>query len=149
MGMIPINHLCGDTTCIIEYVADTIPEGAPGGIHANYGNVEQWPKDVKYLEQTLEEKSIDHDEGDPYCIMLKAVKKDVGDRVCILGTVDPVTVLLESDPQTVKESARRTIEYGADGCGFILTLACDTNPITPSENFRALVEAAEEYGQSE
>ncbi|MFB6085632.1 MAG: uroporphyrinogen decarboxylase family protein [Halodesulfurarchaeum sp.] len=148
-GMIPINHPCGDTTGIIQMVADSIPDGAPGGIHANYGNVDKWPKDVEYLEETLGEDNIEYDEGDPYSIMLQAVKKDVGDQVCILGNVDPVTVLLEGDPQTVKETARRNIEYGAEGGGFILTPACDTNPNTPSENFKALVEAAKEYGQYE
>ncbi|MFB6183713.1 MAG: uroporphyrinogen decarboxylase family protein [Haloarculaceae archaeon] len=146
-GLIPINHPCGDTTGIIRTVADTIPDDSPGGVHANYGNVEKWPKDVEYLESVIDD--VDYDEGDPYSIMLKAVKAEVGDEVCILGNVDPVTVMLEGDPETVEETARRNIEYAADGGGFILTPACDTNPDTPAENFRALVAAAEEYGQYE
>jgi len=47
----------------------------------------------------------------------------------------------------VEQTACRNIEYAADGGGFTPTPACDTNPNTPSENFRALVAAAEKYGQ--
>ncbi len=144
-GLIPINHPCGDTTGILHMVADVIPKGSPGAIHASYGNVETRPMSLKYLRNVLGE-GVQLDPDDPYSIMLKAVKKEVGDRVCVCGNVDPITVLLEGTPEQVRATVRRNIEYGAEGGGFILMPGCDTNPYTPSENFRALVEAAREYG---
>ncbi len=147
-GMIPINHPCGDTTGILPMTADVIPEGSPGAIHANYGNVETRPMSLKYFRSVVGE-SVPLDPDDPYSIMLLAVKKEVGDRVCICGNIDPITVLLEGTPDQVKAVVRRNIEYGAEGGGFIVVPACDTNPHTPAENFRALVDAAREYGSYE
>lgn len=142
-GLIPINHPCGDTTGILQMTVDVLG-GLPGGLHANHGHVENRPKSLEWLKEVLGE-DVELDPDDPYSIYLKAVKKEVGDEVCICGTVDPITVMLEGSPEKVKATARRNIEYAAEGGGFILMPACDTNPDTPSENFKALVEAAEEY----
>lgn len=143
-GMIPINHPCGDTTGILHMAADVIPKGSPGAIHAIYGNVETRPMSLKFLRDTVGDVALDP--GDPYSIILKAVKKEVGDKVCICGNVDPISILLEGTPEQVKATAKRNIKYGAEGGGFILMPACDTNPNTPPENFKALVDAAKEYG---
>ena len=143
-GLIPINHPCGDTTGILHMAADVIPKGAPGGIHANYGNVETRPMSLKFLRDTVGDVTLDPD--DPYSIMLKAVKKEVGDKVCICGNVDPISVLLEGTPNQVRATVKRNIEYRAEGGGFIVVPGCDTNPDTPAENFKALVDAAKEYG---
>jgi len=144
-GMIPINHPCGDTTGILHMVADVIPEGSPGAIHASYGNVETRPMSLKYLQSVVGE-TVKPDPDDPYSIMLLAVKKEVGDRVCICGNIDPISVLLEGTPDQVRAVVKRNIEYAGEGGGFIVMPGCDTNPHTPPENFRAMVDAAREYG---
>jgi uroporphyrinogen decarboxylase len=143
-GLIPINHPCGDTTGILHMTAEVIPEKSPGGIHAIYGNVKTRPMSLKFLKDTVGDITLDPD--DPYSIMLKAVKKEVGDKVCICGNIDPIGVMLEGTPDEVRVAVKRNIEYGAQGGGFIVMPACDTNPDTPAENFRTLVEAAKEYG---
>lgn len=143
-GIIPINHPCGDTTGILHMAADVIPKGSPGAIHANYGNVETRPMSLKFLRDTVGDVPLDPD--DPYSIVLMAVKKEVGDKVCICGNIDPISVMLEGTPDRVRATVKRNIEYAAEGGGFIVMPGCDTNPDTPAENFKALVEAAKEYG---
>ncbi|WP_309491921.1 uroporphyrinogen decarboxylase family protein [Candidatus Hecatella orcuttiae] len=144
-GMIPINHPCGDTTGILQMAADVIPKGSPGAIHANYGDVKTRPLSLKFLKEVVGE-SVALDPDDPYSIMLKAVKKMVGDRVCVCGNIDPISVMLEGTPDQVRATVKRNIDYAAEGGGFIVMPGCDTNPDTPSENFKALVKAAREYG---
>jgi uroporphyrinogen decarboxylase len=144
-GMIPINHPCGSTTGILHMASDEIiPEGAPGGISANYGHVHERRSDLRYLKEVVGEVTLDPD--DPYSIMLAAVKKEIGGRVGIFGNIDPIGVLLEGTPEMVRAQVRRNIKYAAEGGGFILASACDTAVDTPSANYKAMVEATKEFG---
>jgi uroporphyrinogen decarboxylase len=121
-GMIPINHICGDTTQIIQHMVEPLPQFPnPQAINIDFGST----------RSTLD---------------LGLVKRLVGDKTCIIGNVDPVGVMLQGTPEDVEAAARRCIEQAAEGGRYILTPGCDTNPDTPSENFRALVEAARKYG---
>jgi len=144
-GMIPINHPCGSCTGILHMASvEIIPEGAPGGISANYGHVHERRSDLRYLKETVGEVTLDPD--DPYSIMLAAVKKEIGGRVGIFGNIDPIGVLLEGTPEMVRAQVRRNIKYAAEGGGFILASACDTAVDTPSANYKAMVEATKEFG---
>jgi uroporphyrinogen decarboxylase len=121
-GMIPINHICGDTTLIIPYMIEPLPKFPnPQAINIDFGSTRS---------------SLD----------LRFVKEAVGNKTCIIGNVDPIGVMLQGTPQDVERAAKRCIEQAAEGGGYILTPGCDTNPDTPSHNFKALVKAAREYG---
>jgi uroporphyrinogen decarboxylase len=78
---------------------------------------------------------------------LADAKARVGDRVFFKGNVDPVHTLLNGTREAVTADARRRIEIGKPGGGYILSTACSVAPRTPPENIEALVEAAETFGK--
>ncbi|MBO4798708.1 MAG: hypothetical protein J5494_08085 [Candidatus Methanomethylophilaceae archaeon] len=60
----------------------------------------------------------------------------VGGKTLMLGCINPVDVLLQKDPETVKAKAKESAKYGFD----IITPECGVPPLTPDENLRALAE---------
>lgn len=65
-------------------------------------------------------------------------------NACIAGNL-PVSVLCTGTAAEVKEACRKLIEACAPGGGYILTAGAGVNEGNP-ENFRAMMEAAKEYG---
>jgi uroporphyrinogen decarboxylase len=80
-------------------------------------------------------------------VELADAKRRVGKRLFIKGNLDPVNVLLRGDVERVRDAARRTLEAGMPGGGFILSTACAVAPRTPPENVAVLREVAEEFGR--
>jgi uroporphyrinogen decarboxylase len=74
---------------------------------------------------------------------LALARSIVGDRACVIGNVDPVTVLLQGTPEQVLEASRACLEAGRGG-GYVLGSGCVVPRITPLENVRAMVRAARE-----
>ena len=71
-------------------------------------------------------------------------KKVLGKDCCIQGNV-PSSLIVTSDPKTVKEYCKKLIETCAPGGGYIL--ATGAHPENPKlENLFAMVEAANEFG---
>ncbi len=77
---------------------------------------------------------------------LAYAKEKVGRKVCIAGNVDPINVLMNGSPETVREETRRAIEKASKGGGFILMPGCGVPYGAPKENLKAMVEAARKYG---
>jgi uroporphyrinogen-III decarboxylase len=71
-------------------------------------------------------------------------KKVLGDKCCISGNV-PTSLLITGTPGDVKEYCRKLIEDCAPGGGYILAGGAHVDTGKP-ENFRAMLEAAWEYG---
>ena len=80
-------------------------------------------------------------------VNLAEVKQVLGDKVCIKGNLDPVRVLLNGTPDTVREAAKACIQAGGAGGGFILSPGCEVPRETPPENLEALIETAKTYGR--
>ena len=78
---------------------------------------------------------------------LAEAKAQVGDRVFFKGNIDPVNTLLRGTPDKVLADARRRLEIGMPGGGYILSTACSVAPRTPPENIEALRQAVETYGR--
>jgi MtaA/CmuA family methyltransferase len=78
---------------------------------------------------------------------LALARSIVGDRACVIGNVDPVTVLLQGTPEQVTAASEACLEAGRGG-GYILGSGCVVPRITPLENVRAMVEAAWRSGPS-
>jgi hypothetical protein len=75
---------------------------------------------------------------------MKEAKKALGDVSCIAGNT-PSSLMVTGTPAQVKENCRQLIEDCAPGGGFILTGGAGINKGDP-DNFRAMMEAAVEYG---
>jgi uroporphyrinogen decarboxylase len=78
---------------------------------------------------------------------IRIVKKGIGKKVCLMGNVDPVNVLLRGKPETVEEECKRCIQIGAPGGGFILSLGGGPSMETPEENIGAMVRAVKKHGR--
>jgi uroporphyrinogen decarboxylase len=74
---------------------------------------------------------------------LALARRIVGDRACVIGNVDPVTVLLQGTPERVRAASQECLEAGR-GRGYVLGSGCVVPRITPIENVRAMVQAARE-----
>jgi uroporphyrinogen decarboxylase len=76
---------------------------------------------------------------------LAAARQAVGGRVCLMGNLDPVHLLLEADAAAVEAESRRCLGIFGGG-GYVLSGGCALPPATPIENIRAMVRAAEQLG---
>jgi len=71
------------------------------------------------------------------------VKDRVGDRMCLMGNVNPLEVGVRGTPEEVKDATLDVLE-GAGGEGIILSVGGGTSPGMPRENIRAMQEARAE-----
>ena len=69
----------------------------------------------------------------------------VGDRACLIGNVDPVTVLMQGTPEKVRAASNACLDAAAAGGGYILGSGCVVPRVSPFENVRAMVQAARDY----
>lgn len=90
-----------------------------------------------YAETGADVIEIDHK------VDLALARGIVGDRACLIGNVDPVTVLLQGTPELVRFASQRCLD-AAPGGGYVLGSGCVVPRITPLENVRAMVQAARE-----
>jgi MtaA/CmuA family methyltransferase len=80
-------------------------------------------------------------------VNLAEAKRILGHKVCVKGNLDPVRVLLNGTPETIRTAVRQCIRDGAQGGGYILSPGCEVPRDTPPENLAALVDAAKTYGR--
>ncbi len=77
--------------------------------------------------------AIDH------LVDLRLAKEQIGERVCLIGNLDPVEVMLNGTPELVEARARECLSVAAVGGGYILGTGCEVPPGAPLENLEALV----------
>ncbi len=74
------------------------------------------------------------------------VKQRVGDRMCLMGNVNPLEVGVRGTVEEVKEATHEVLEAGfEDGKGLILSVGGGTSPGMPRQNIVAMLEALEEF----
>ena len=72
------------------------------------------------------------------------VKRRVGDRMCLMGNVNPLEIGVRGTPEEVKDATLEVLE-GSGGEGIILSVGGGTSPGMPRENILAMLEALEEF----
>ncbi len=81
-----------------------------------------------------------------YLVNMVEAKKRVGNKVILMGNLNPTELLLTGTPKDVEEASRICIEsVGGDG-RYILSSGCEIPPHAPLENIRAMVTATKKYG---
>lgn len=75
-------------------------------------------------------------------VSLAAAKERVGNRVCLMGNLDPVEILWRGTPNAVAKAAKAAIAAGAKSGGFILGSGCEVPVASPRENLKAMIETA-------
>lgn len=74
------------------------------------------------------------------------VKQRVGDRMCLMGNVNPLEVGVRGTTDEVKEETLRVLEGGfSDGKGMILSVGGGTSPGMPRQNILAMLEALDQF----
>jgi len=73
---------------------------------------------------------------------LAYAKREVGDRICLIGNVDVFQPLTEGTPQEVVKKAEECIEAAGAGGRFMLSAGCEVVADTPEENLIALIETS-------
>ncbi|MBI4579112.1 MAG: uroporphyrinogen decarboxylase family protein [Planctomycetes bacterium] len=76
-----------------------------------------------------------------YQVDLRAARAVCGERVTIIGNVDPVDPLLRGTPDEVRAKCRECLAVFVDSDRFILASGCALSPLTPPANLAAMVEA--------
>ncbi|GEA15699.1 methylcobamide--CoM methyltransferase [Moorella sp. E308F] len=79
-----------------------------------------------------------------YKVDLGRAKAVVGDRVCLMGNLDPSELLLRGTPDEVAKEAQRCIDLAGKGGGFILGSGCELAYYTPQVNVRTMIRVARE-----
>lgn len=75
------------------------------------------------------------------------VKKRIGDKVCLMGNIDPLKILLRGTPEIVEKECKAQIEKAAAGGGYIVSSGGETPRGVPEENIFAMIRAAEKHGK--
>jgi len=73
---------------------------------------------------------------------MAVVKQKVGDRICIIGNIDPIKYLLDADEDSVYREARRIAAVGREGGGYIFNSGEMIPRETPEANIRAMIRGA-------
>jgi hypothetical protein len=79
-------------------------------------------------------------------VELAEAKRLVGGKAFIKGNIDPVNMLLAGPEERIRSDARRQLEIGKPGGGYILSTACSIAPHTRRENVEILAEIVEDQG---
>ncbi len=83
----------------------------------------------------------------PQCIDLAESKRKWGDKICVMGNIDCVYLLVFGSAEQVRAEVRKTIAAVAPGGGYILSSSNTIHPGVKPENFMAMIEAAREFGK--
>jgi uroporphyrinogen decarboxylase len=75
------------------------------------------------------------------------VKGRVGDRMCLMGNVNPLEIGVRGTPAEVRTATLDVLEKSG-GEGIILSVGGGTSPGMPRQNIRAMIEALDEYNKA-
>ncbi len=80
-------------------------------------------------------------------ITLKELKESIGDKVCLAGNLDDLTILATGDKELIKKEAIDVLENAKEGGGFLLggTEGCVFSPEN-AEGYLQMCEIRDEYG---
>lgn len=79
-------------------------------------------------------------------VELSDAMRRIGRRGFIKGNIDSVNTLLHGTREAILEDARKRIELGKEGGGFILSTACSVAPHVEREKLLLLREAVDRWG---
>jgi uroporphyrinogen decarboxylase len=78
---------------------------------------------------------------------LGEVKRQYGDRICLVGNIDCGRLLSEGAPSEVESAVREAIRVGSPGGRYMLSSSNSIHASVRPENFRTMIEAAHRYGR--
>jgi len=82
-----------------------------------------------------------------YQVNLAKAKKQIGDRITIMGNLDCNRLLHMGTEKDVEKACRKAIEQAGPGGGFWLSGGCEIPRDMPYANMRAMLRAIQKYGR--
>ena len=107
--------------------------------------------DIAYLDDAEVQACLDHLPDAGFNMLnwgkqtdIAEVKERVGDRMCLMGNVNPLEVGVRGTPEEVREATLDVLEKGGDR-GMILSVGGGTSPGMPRQNILAMLAALNEF----
>jgi uroporphyrinogen decarboxylase len=75
------------------------------------------------------------------------VKKQIGNRICIMGNLDPINDLQPGSPDDVQRAVKTILGAAKAGGGYVFCTAEGVTDNTPVENVKAMMSALRKYGR--
>ncbi|MHB1190657.1 MAG: uroporphyrinogen decarboxylase family protein [Armatimonadota bacterium] len=123
----------------MPYVTQVVKEYDKAGLWSIYHASEEKEGHLKLMAAS----GISALSVGPGLDMSKA-KAAVGDKVCIIGNLDPINVLMTGTPELVKSEAKRIMEIGKQNGGYIFNTGEMVPRDVPAENMEAMIRTARE-----
>ena len=79
---------------------------------------------------------------------LQTCKDIVGDRLSLIGNLDPTDIVLKGSVEDVEREAQVCLDVAGHGGGFILGTGCFVPLMSPLENIQQMVKTARNYMSS-
>ena len=77
-----------------------------------------------------------------YSIDFAQTRELTGGKMCLMGNVDPLSIVARGTPEQVKQASLEVLRQ-SESKGIILSVGGGTSPGTPKENLRAMIEAVQ------
>lgn len=84
---------------------------------------------------------------EPKCMDIAQVKRQYGDKLCLIGNIDLGYTLTRGTPAEVEAEVRQRIHDCAPGGGYCVSSSNSVTEYVPMENFNAMREATFKYGK--
>jgi uroporphyrinogen decarboxylase len=123
-----------------EIVDAAHDEGLPIVKHSDG---DMWP----FMEDLVEVGFDGYNPIQPQCMAMAEAKRRLGDRLCLVGNIDCMELLVHGTADEVVDTVRETIAVAAPGGGFMLASSNSIHSDVKPENYLAMVEAGLEYGR--
>ena len=82
------------------------------------------------------------------CEDIELLKNVIGDKMCIIGNIDPVSIVRNGSIDDVYSSVKECIVKASDSPnGYIVASGCDIPAGAPIENIKAVTEATKKYSR--
>jgi len=78
---------------------------------------------------------------------LEKVKREYGDKICLMGNVNCAGNLVFGNKNEVIEEVKKCLEIGAPGGGYIISSSNSIHRSVNPENYEAMLEAIKKYGK--
>ena len=124
-------------------IAEACREGGAMVIVHNCGNGVYFDVQI----ETMKPVAISHAYVPDDCKDMVEAKEKYGDKITMIGYVEPAKYMFLGTPEEAKEECKRQIEELAKGGGYILSTGCEFPPNGSLLNAIAMMEAAELYGK--
>lgn len=80
-----------------------------------------------------------------HAVDIAAAKRNVGKKMALMGNIDPVRMIMNSNPDAITAECYKLIDIAGKDGGFILAPGCETPLTSPDENVIAMGKSGIDY----